>query len=443
MKRKEIHRKSHMKILAGILLIASLAHGQTFYSNVLLNSNPYHSARANALGGTALAEWGHPSALTSNPAVAVDMPGFRFALTGKGWHLRERRSFPVQDTFGDFLTDNDYVHNRYWISDAGFFAGYGRSNWSVLLGYTPVKNLNYTYEEEIRSATYDYNRDPLVGYHQVNFSGQINGLSVGGAWSPSALEWLQVGVSATKLMGDRIERGLGVTVLDRPDARLASDTTTYSLFDTDFQGGIDLRTGLVFNLTKRHTLQLAYTLAGEIEFENPGVVTHMDSSLMMPAYTVDRSIVKQTVQRPNTLSMGLRYIPENILKTELFAQADLTLWGELENEYQGVDTTTFSPDWDHCWAFRIGAEHVFSSGIPVRAGFSYTESPIRNELNRSEIHFGTGYQIETLVLDLNVSWYESIYHYNDLFPIEGEVRVSRDKVREAGVRVMATLTYSL
>ncbi len=432
-----------MKILAGILLVGSLAYSQTFYSNVLLNSAPYSNARANALGGVTLAESEHPSAITSNPAVAAGMNGIRFSLTGKGLHLRERRSFPVQDTFGDFLTDNDYVHNRYWIHDAGFVAGYGRGDWSFMLGYTPVSNLNYTYEEEIRSATYDYNRDPLVGYHQVSFSGQINGLSAGGTWTPAMAEWLSVGVSATKLMGSRIERGFGVTVLDRPDDRLASDTTTYFLIESDFQGGMDVRMGAGFNISKRHTLQLAYTLAGDVEFENTGVVARMDSSLMMPAYSVDRSVIKQNIQRPHSLSLGIRYIPENILKTELFAQADLTFWNGLEYEYQGTDTNMFKPGWDNTWTVRGGAEHVFSSGIPMRAGWSYTKSPVRNELNRSEIHFGTGYHIERLILDLNVSWYETIYHYNDLFPIEDEVRISRDKVREAGVRVMATLTYSL
>jgi long-subunit fatty acid transport protein len=441
MKQKRINMKNSIKILTGVLTMSTLVFGQTFYSNVLLNGESYYNARARALGGVSLAEMAHPSSLTSNPAVAVGMKGFHLAITGKGLHLRERRSFPVQDTFGDFLTDNDYVHNRYWNIDAGFLLGYGGSVWTAMLGYTPVSNLNYTYEEEIRSATYDYNRDPLVGYHQVEFGGQISGLSAGMSWSP--LKQLGVGISATLLTGRDIERGLGVTVLDRPDERLASDTTTFNLISSDFQGGMDLRVGSLVHLSKRHTIHLAYTLAGDVEFENPGVIARMDSNLVMPVYSVDKNVLKQTVKRPSTFSVGFRYIPENILKTELFAQADLTLWNQFESEYAGRDTSNFKPDWDNTWTIRGGVEHVFSSGIPMRAGWSYSKSPVRNELNRSDVHFGTGYQIESLTLDLNVSWYEMIYHYNDLFPIEGEVRVSRDKVREAGVRVMATLTYSL
>lgn len=432
-----------MKLLVSLLLIGSFAQAQTFFSNVLLESISYSNARAHALGGVAMAEWGHPSAVTSNPALGGGMTGFTFGLTSKGIHLRERRSFPVQDTFGDFLTDNDYVHNRYWILDGGFVAGYGQKSWSVMVGYNPVNNLNYTYKEEIRTATYDYNRDPLVGYHNVSFSGMVNGLSVGGAWNPQQAKWLNLGVSATKLMGKNIERGFGVTVLDRPDDRLASDTTTFSLIESDFQGGVDIRLGTVISLSDRHAFHLAYTFSGDEEFEYPGVIALMDTTLMMPAYHVDHSVHKQTVKRPNTLSMGYRYIPENILKTEIFVQTDLTFWNDLRFEYQGEDTTTFNPDWDNTWAFKTGVEHVFSSGIPIRLGWSYTKSPIRNELHQSKIHFGTGYHIERLILDLNVSWYESIYHYNDLFPIEGEVRVSRDKVREAGVQVMATMTYSL
>ncbi len=441
MKHKWINMKNGVKILVGVLLTGSFALGQSFYANVLLDSEPYFSARARALGGVSLAEMAHPSSLTSNPAVASGMQGFHIALTGKGLHLRERRSFPVQDTFGDFLTDNDYVHNRYWTLDAGFLLGYGGSGWTAMLGYTPVTNLDYTYEEEIRSATYDYNRDPLVGYHQVSFSGEISALSAGVSWSP--LDLMSVGVSASLLNGRDIERGLGVTVLDRPDDRLASDTTTFKLFSSDFEGGADLRLGSVFHLSPRHTAHLSYTVAGDVEFENPGVIARMDTNLVMPEYSVNNRVVTQTVRRPSMFSAGFRYIPENILKTEIFAQADLTLWSQYESEYAGQDTTAFKPDWENTWTLRAGVEHVFSSGIPMRAGWSYSKSPVRNELNRSEVHFGTGYQIEALSLDLNVSWYESIYHYNDLFPIEGEVRVSRDKVREAGVRVMATMTYSL
>jgi len=428
------------KILTGILLMTVMAFGQSFYSNVLLGSNPYITARAVSLGGSTLSESGHPFSVVSNPAVGSGMKGLLISLTGNGLHLRERRSFPVQDSFGDFLADNDYVHNRYWATTAGFAVGYGGSNWVAMAAYTPVSDLKYTYEEEVRSSTFDYNRDPLAGYHQVKFQGLIGGVSGGLSYSP--VKQLSLGLSGTMLTGSNIERGLGVTVLDVPDMRLASDTTTFQWLSSELTGGMDMRFGLVFHAGARHTFHAAYTIAGDIELENPGVIAVMDTNLVMPAWTVDKDVVKQKTQRPSALSVGFRYIPENILKTELFAQADLTMWSQYQSEYFGTDTTQFNPNWENTWTVRAGVEHVFSSGIPMRAGWTYTKSPVRNELNLSEISFGTGYRIEALFLDLNVSWYETIYRYNDLFPIENEIRISRDKVREAGVRVMTTLTYS-
>lgn len=429
-----------LKILTGILLVTALAFGQSFYSNVLLGQNPHMTARAVSLGGSTLADTGHPFSLVTNPAIASGMKGLHVSLTGNGLHLRERRSFPVQDSFGDFLADNDYVHNRYWANTAGFSLGYGGSNWTAMAAFTPVTDLRYTYEEEVRSSTFDYNRDPLVGYHQVKFQGLIGGVSGGLSFTP--VKQLSLGFSGTRLVGRNIERGLGVTVIDVPDLRLASDTTTFEWLSSELAGGFDMRFGVVFQAGSRHTFHAAYTIAGDVELENPGIIAMMDTTLVMPEWVVDKSVIKQKSSRPSALSFGFRYIPENILKTELFAQADLTMWSQLQSEYFGSDTTLFVPNWKNTWTVRAGVEHVFSSGVPMRAGWTYEKSPIRNELNRSVISFGTGYQIEALSLDLNVSWYETIYRYNDLFPIEGEVRISRDKVREAGVRVMTTLTYS-
>ena len=440
MKKLVINMKFAGKILTGILLVAAMVFGQSFYSNVLLEPNAPVTARAVSLGGSTLAETGNPFSAVSNPAVGSGMKGMHFSFTGNGLHLRERRSFPIQDSFGDFLADNDYVHNRYWSTTAGFALGYGGTNWTAMAAYTPVSDLRYTYEEEVRSSTFDYNRDPLVGYHQVKFQGLIGGISGGISYSP--IKQLSLGVSGTMLSGTNIERGLGVTVIDIPDIRLASDTTTFEWISSELGSGFDMRLGVVVGAGSRHTFHASYTIAGDIELENPGVIALMDTTLVMPEWVFDKSVVKQKSSRPSALSLGFRYIPENILKTEVFAQADLTLWSRFQSEYFGSDTTLFDPNWQNTWTVRAGVEHVFSSGVPMRAGWTYGRSPVRNELNRSEISFGTGYRIEALLLDLNVSWYETIYRYNDLFPIENEVRISRDKVRETGVRVMATLTYS-
>ena len=440
MKKMLINMNFAGKILTGIVFVTVMAFGQSFYSNVLLSPNPYFTAKAVSLGGSTLADEGHPFSVVSNPAVGAGMKGLHLALTGNGLHLRERRSFPVQDSFGDFLADNDYVHNRYWATTAGFAFGYGGSNWTAMAAYTPVSDLRYTYEEEVRSSTYDYNRDPLVGYHQIKFQGIVGGISGGLTYSP--IKQLSLGLSGTMLNGRNIERGVGVTVIDLPDIRLASDTTTFEWLSSELAGGLDMRFGVVFHAGARHTFHAAYIIAGDVELENPGVIAMMDTTLVMPEWVVDKDVIKQKTNRPAALSLGFRYIPENILKTELFAQADLTMWSQFKSEYFGSDTALFDPNWKNTWTVRAGVEHIFSSGVPMRAGWTYSKSPVRNELNRSEISFGTGYQIEALSLDLNVSWYETIYRYNDLFPIEGEVRISRDKVREAGVRVMSTLTYS-
>ncbi|MDZ7796059.1 MAG: hypothetical protein U5N56_03030 [Candidatus Marinimicrobia bacterium] len=89
----------------------------------------------------------------------------------------ERRSFPVRDSFGDFLAENDYVSNRFqkWGGDMALY--YSQQGFSASAGWYTLENLKYEYREEIRSdlGTGTYNRDPLAGLHLVSFSGILHG----------------------------------------------------------------------------------------------------------------------------------------------------------------------------------------------------------------------------------------------------------------------------
>ncbi|MCK4813686.1 MAG: hypothetical protein KAT14_07095, partial [Candidatus Marinimicrobia bacterium] len=61
---------------------------------------------------------------------------------------------------------------------------------------------------------------------------------------------------------------------------------------------------------------------------------------------------------------------------------------------------------------------------------------------RSTIHVGSGWISDNLRVDIGLAIYENMYHYDDLFPVEDEMRESLDKVKENGIRANLSVSYA-
>ncbi|MDZ7820943.1 MAG: hypothetical protein U5N26_03500 [Candidatus Marinimicrobia bacterium] len=146
----------------------------------------------------------------------------------------------------------------------------------------------------------------------------------------------------------------------------------------------------------------------------------MDSSLMLPEYRNDPdSAYKMVIDRPNIYSLSFRYIPENELKTTIYAQIDLTGWkGYAAGYFDSADSlvSLFEPNYSPAWTIRAGVEHIFFTGMPVRFGFVYEQNPMSNEMDRSTIHVGSGWISDALSVDVGLAIYQNMYYYKDLFP---------------------------
>ena len=171
----------------------------------------------------------------------------------------------------------------------------------------------------------------------------------------------------------------------------------------------------------------------------------MDSSLLLPAYSVSPdSAYSVIIDKPNTYSLSVRYIPNNELKTTLYAQFDLTDWTSFAAGYfDSADSlvSLFEPGYSPSWALRAGIEHIFFTGVPFRFGFTYEKNPMNQDMNRSTINVGSGWSNDHINLDIGLLIYQNMYYYSDLFPVEGEVRTTLDKVKENGLRMNVSLSY--
>ncbi|MEA2078052.1 MAG: hypothetical protein U9O95_08555 [Candidatus Marinimicrobia bacterium] len=435
-----------LTILLIIMLSAGSLLGQVYFQYMGLENASKNTARSLSLGGNSLALEQNPVAGLNNPAMLFKATDALVIYSNLNMaSFIERRSFPVQDSFGDYLAENDYVSNRFQKMEGDLAIYYSQKGFSATVGWYSLENFKYDYQEEIRSdmGSGAYIRDPLAGYHKISFSGMTHGYNL--ALAHDIGDRFAIGYAYTSYYGSGFEEGYGVIPI-LSDNKLSSQDTTYFPANATKGVGSSVNLGLTAKVTDRFQLGLHGTLAGIYTMEGTHMIAGMDSSLLLPAYTVDTdSAYKVIIDRPNTYSLSLRYIPNNELKTTLFAQFDITDWRSYAAGYfNSADSlvSLFAPAYSPSWALRAGIEHVFFTGIPFRFGFTYEKNPMNNDMNRSTINVGSGWASDNLTLDVGILIYQNMYYYSDLFPVEDEVRTTLDKVKENGLRVNISLSYS-
>ncbi len=438
------------KCLISSLLLIILATGslsaQAYFQYMGLDPQLKHSARSTSLGGNSLALEQDPVAGLHNPAALyARVNALRVYGNLNMVSYTERRAFPVQDSFGDYLAENDYVSSRFQKLEGDLAVYYSQEGFSASGGWFTLENMNYSYQEEIRSdlGSGAYVRDPLAGYHKVLFGGLMHGLNL--ALAHDIGERIALGYGYTHLFGSFFEEGYGVIPILN-DPKLSSSDTTYFPANPLKGSGANVNLGITAKISDRLQAGLHAELAGVWSLEGTHILAGMDSSLMLPAYSVDTdSAYKAVIDRPNTYSLSVRYIPANELKTVLYAQLDLTGWKSYAAGYfDSADSliSLFEPAYAPSWAIRAGVEHVFFTGMPFRFGFSYEKNPMSNEMNRSTIYAGSGWISDELTVDIGLALYQNMYHYSDLFPVEDEVRATLDKVKESGIRINMSVSYA-
>ncbi|MCK4813610.1 MAG: hypothetical protein KAT14_06700, partial [Candidatus Marinimicrobia bacterium] len=204
-------RKHLITLLLITMLTAGSLFGQIYFHYMGLDNTPKHSGRSLSLGGNALALEQNPVAGLHNPAALFERSNALVLYTNLNIaSFIERRGFPVQDSFGDYLAENDYVSNRFQKLEGDLALYYSQEGFSASAGWYTMENFSYDYQEEIRSdlGSGAYIRDPLAGYHKIHFSGLEHGLNF--ALAHDIGERFAVGYSYTQLFGTGLEEGYGV-----------------------------------------------------------------------------------------------------------------------------------------------------------------------------------------------------------------------------------------
>ncbi len=423
---------------------------QSFFSPLTISETDNSSSRQMALGFTSWGAANSISALQNNPALLnLDQGWIKLNMSLTGKNIKESRSFPVQDSFDDFLADNTYVvnQNMYYDYDFGVIVK-PLANLDLGVSFSPFHSFDFEYEEEVRGSVFgEYNRDPLVGYNRLKNQGKLYNYSVGAAFH--ILDNLSVGGSINLVSGSTIKDMYEIEVI-RESEKLASDTTI------SFGGDVDTDHSTVFNLGTKYDLtpQLAFSISYrspyKINYKNSHFIFSYDSTETLPVMQNDELnlITDSEYNYRESIQFGFSYRPQNIIPTTIFVDFVYENWEDfsISNRGKNMEGQTFNSevkfDFNNIIKTKIGIEHNLFSGFPVRLGFFHDPSPINSDLTRNWFTFGTCYKIGDISFDLSGAFTKSVYQYDDLFIIEAEKRLAYDTVRENLLTGKINLTYT-
>ncbi len=442
-------------LISGIfILLFSTVQGQSYFSPLIGDLPMTTEARQVSLGFSGWGSSGSASALFFNPA-QIGLTGNKMTVYGgfTGAFVKEKRSFPVQDSFGDFLADNYYVVNG--NSFPGFQAGINYRlipKLTFALAYQHATERDFRYEEEVRGAVFgQYNRDPLVGFHRISSTGTTSNLAFGAACRPFKPIWL--GASMQLVLPGDFQDKYEIQVIHE-SANLASEQTISYQSEPQIDPKVIANLGMTIDLTKHLNIAASYRFSNKTTIQNSLIYLLNDSTAQLPVFFIDstKEIDEVEYKNPSELRIGIKYQPVNIIKTSFFIEAVYQPWTTFKNDYEWVDEGfiwwfplhLFSSKFkfNDVWKIHVGVEHRFFSGVPFRIGFYFDPSPIDPGMDRSWFTAGTGYQWNKLTLEVAGAFTNNDYQYPDLFPITGEERAKNDTVRNGYLVGMLTLKYS-
>jgi long-chain fatty acid transport protein len=179
------------------------------------------------------------------------------------------------------------------------------------------------------------------------------------------------------------------------------DAATLKL-ESDMNNAIGFNFGLLYALSEKMNLGLAYRSGIELKYTGEAVIT---SLLSQPEVTAD---VETAINYPAVFTAGVAYK----LKDNLLVEGDLQYWfwsAFEELSISGLPTgdVTIDENYDNSFELRLGLEWWKSETMALRAGFVHDQSPVPKasispmlpDADRNGITGGVGLKFGSMTVD--------------------------------------------
>ena len=342
---------------------------------------PWVQAEINAMGGSGTALYRGGLSNIYNPAFLSVETSWRLDAGFSLDQEHEDRFQPLFDTFNSWVTDAAIASNREHYWQTGFALAKrvleGERPLSVGLSLTDRYPFQYRFWEELRNPSPFYGdvaRDQVIERREREVTGTLRDLSLGVGWTVDDI--FSVGAAAHYAFGTRKEVR---TVRDYVD--LDGDQS-YNQVAKKKLDGVNFTLGVRGLVSERVELGLAWesqlAATGDLE------TTYYDAATDTATFTSEHAYLRY----PNRYRAGLTFFPRTDPRTVFTIEVELVEWSEMaDSEIPGYDNPqNFNDGKD----VRIGLQHTFYNGAPLRFGFRHFDSYADKESTVSVFSTGVG-----------------------------------------------------
>jgi hypothetical protein len=370
-----------------MMAVSALAVPQVM--NTYGDQMSWYSAEANAMGGTGVAVYRGGFSTIFNPAYLVMEEGTRFEAGFSLDQEHEDRFQPMFDAFSSYVANSAIATNRNHLWQTGFALAHrlelmDEMPLSLGLSLADRYPFQYNFEEEIRNpspypaGTGEPARDMIIEQRQRKVEGTLRTLSMG--MGVPVIEGVSLGASVHYAFGTRTE----TNTLRDTDGE--GDDNSYNQVDEYELAGVNYTIGIRGVVNERLEIGVSW----ESQLDATGDFTHMytdvDPSTGLPV--TSPSLSAGYYRYPNIYRAGLTFLPQTDPRTVFTMEMIYTPWSEMaDSENPGYDNPQ---NLDDTMDVRIGLQHTFYNGMPVRFGFRHFDSYMDKESGASVFSSGVG-----------------------------------------------------
>jgi hypothetical protein len=386
---------------------------------------PWLGSDINAMGGTGAALYRGGMSNIFNPAFLAVETSYRLDAGFSLDQEHEDRFQPLFDTFDSFVTDVAIASNRnhYWQTGFGLVLHDPDAGLPVSIGLSLADRYpySYTFEEEVRNPNPSTNADPardsILEDRTRKVTGTLRAASLG--LGADVVDWLSLGAAIHYAFGTRTETNT--------QRKYAEPTESNDRRDEHDMSGVNFTVGLRVKVSERVEIGLA--------FENALTASGSRDTFYYDA-SFDTSLTYEDVyyRYPQIFRGGITFYPRTDPRTVFTAELEYIPWEKFEDSFLAAGEPT---GLDKTMDVRIGLEHTFYNGVPVRFGFRHINSYIDRDAGSTIFTGGTGMPIGSGLISASVelmkitSYQEHQFEYPPDYYSEDIARVEDTRFRIA------------
>jgi hypothetical protein len=433
------------RALAALGLLVVLCAGAPALASPALMSAygdqlPWYGSEINAMGGTGAALYRGGLSNILNPAFLAQEKGRRLDAGLSLDQTTEDRFQPLFDTFDNYVTDAAIASNRqhYWQTGFGLAARLGeggRLPVTVAVSLTDRYPFGYTFEEELRSPSLSPSpaeRDQILEQRLYEVTGTLRNLSLGAAVDLNDV--FSAGVAMHYAFGTRKQ----VESVRDKQIPLGQDDESYN-YTTEYDlSGVNWTLGLRAKVSDRIEVGVAWEtqLTADGTFKQDFLRATPDTNI------VPFDSYRGEFRYPNAYRAGLTFKPQTDPRTTFSLEVEYKPWSEMLDSQNRSEAVGYNNPIDlaDVTDVRVGLEHMFYNGMPLRFGFRFIDAYADKEASTSVFSagvgmpFGGGMISASLELSKLTNIQEHVFGYpddylDDAYATDPEARVEDTRFR--------------